>query len=126
MKKTKIFILSFLLVVLLCSCSYLTEGEVYEKKYEAAHSNTTIVPMVHTNGKTSYTTYIPITHYYPESWIVYIKAYDESENKWITEDYYVTEDIYNAINIGDWFIYDSELHQQEQPYTTERNEAAEQ
>lgn len=50
-----------------------------------------------------------------------IKAYQDKE--WKTEDFYVSKEVYESINIGDMFLYDEERGDlQDEPYTKERKE----
>lgn len=47
------FVLTALTVLLSGSETRLTEGEVYDKSFTAAHSQTLMLPMVHSNGEES-------------------------------------------------------------------------
>lgn len=52
----KIIFALFACLILLTGCSQkITEGEIYEKEFRPEKTEVLIVPMVHTNGKTSYT-----------------------------------------------------------------------
>lgn len=112
-----------LLVLLICfslvSCGeQLTEGEVYQKKYEPAHSVTLILPHTVYNGRTSTVYCIPYIRHYPDTWTVYIKAFQN--NEWVTASYCVTEDVYDSLEIGSMFEYDPERDLKEAPYTQEK------
>ena len=87
--------------------------------------------------KPKYTTIIPITTYiyngktmtpiitmyartYPDRWYVQVREYDEENQKYIYNDCYVTENTYNSLKIGDWFVFDEDYCFEEEPYTQEK------
>lgn len=115
-------LICILLVVSLCGCSNaITEGEVYEKEYREAHTQVIVFPLIISNGKTSSTIMIPYFVHYPDRYVIFIKAYQDEE--WKTEDFYVSKEVYDSINIGDMFLYDEERGDlQDEPYTKERKE----
>lgn len=112
-----------ILALLLCSCSNkITEGEIYEKEFKP--EDTQLVPIttfIYT-GKVS----VPIIHYYrrhyPDRYIVRIRQYNEEENTFLYNEYYVDAETYNKVNIGDWFIYDEAFCIENEPYTQEKAE----
>jgi hypothetical protein len=122
MKKIIGALICILLVVSLCGCSNaITEGEVYEKEYREAHTTVMMLPLVISNGKTTTTTMMPYFVHYPDRYVIFIKAYQDEE--WKTEDFYVSKEIYESINIGDMFLYDEERGDlQDEPYAKERKE----
>lgn len=102
----------------------ITEGEVYEKEFIPAYNQMMIIPIVISNGKTTTTMMIPYMYYYPDSWVIKIK--DFQDNKWVTEDFYVSEEIYNAVTIGSEFKYQPDRGDlNDQPYTREEVEEKE-
>lgn len=122
-KITKHFICSLLLLTLLfccCGCSNkITHGEVYKKEHRDAYTTVTMLPLVISTGKSTTTTMIPYTVYYPERYVIYIKDFDGEE--WITEDFYVTKDVFDQISIGHMFEYDeSRGDLTDEPYTREK------
>lgn len=110
--------------LLVCGCSpTITEGEVYAKEYRKAFTTVNYYPVVISNGKTTTTMIIPYTVYYPERWVIFIKSFEDGE--WLTEDYFVSESIYNSVNIGDIFVYDkSRGDLKDEPYTKEKAETS--
>ena len=122
MKKIIGVIVCLLLVVSLCGCSNaIIEGEVYEKEYREAYTTVMMLPLVISNGKTTSTIIVPYFVHYPDRYVVFIKAYQDEE--WKTEDFYVSKEVYDSINIGDMFLYDEERGDlQDEPYTKERKE----
>ena len=122
MKRIISALICILLVVSLCGCSNtITEGEVYEKEYREAYTTVMMQPLVISNGKTTTTKMIPYFVRYPDRYVIFIKAYQDEE--WKTEDFYVSKEIYDSINIGDMFLYNEERGDlQDEPYTKERKE----
>lgn len=119
----KIIILGLLVFVLfLSACSpKITSGEVYDKEYREAFTTVSFYPLIISNGKTTTTTMVPYTVYYPERWVIFIKSFEDGE--WITEDFYVSGAVYNSINIGDMFEYDENRGDlTDEPYTKEKAE----
>lgn len=125
MKRVRIIALMGVLILslLLCSCSdEITEGEIYEKEFKPAETITTIIPMVISTGKTVVTQMIPVIRHYPDRYIIRIRKYNEEENTFLYNEYYVDIETYNKANIGDWFIYDEDFCLKDEPYTQEREE----
>ena len=121
MKKICIAIL-LVFILFLSACSpKITSGNVYDKEYRKAFVTVSVCPVVTYNGKTSTTTMVPYTVYYPERWVVFIKSLEDGE--WITEDFYVSEAVYNSINIGDMFEYNENRGDlTDEPHTKEKAE----
>lgn len=106
------------LVVEALSPPILTQGEVYEKEFIPAHSQMMIMPMVIYSGKTTTTVMIPYMYYYPDIWVIRIKSF--KNGKWVTEDFYVSREVYDAIKIGSEFKYEPNRGDlNDQPYTRE-------
>jgi uncharacterized lipoprotein NlpE involved in copper resistance len=104
--KKIIIVLLVVVTMILGGCSHrLNSGEVYNKEYTPAHTQTMIIPIVISNGKTSETILMPYIYYYPDTWTLKIK--DFQDNKWITDEYYVSKDVYDAVSVGNEFKYDS-------------------
>ena len=115
MKKVAL-VLCIVVCFALNGCSNtITEGEVYDKEFRK--SKVVVMPMtiVHSNGKTTYTTIVPTTWYYPERYAIFIKAYNSEDKEWKTEYYYVEKDVYERTNIGDYFVFDEETMLQDEP-----------
>lgn len=120
MKKYLSLFLAFILALSLCGCGHrLTEGEVYDKEYQAATTQTVLHPIVISNGKTTATILIPYVYYYPDRWIVRIRE-PNGDGTYTTDKYYTTEAVYNAVNIGDTFCFDPDRDFENEPYTRER------
>ena len=102
MSKLKRLLAVSVSLMMLCGCGKkITEGEVYEKNFTEAHSQVLMLPLVHSNGKSMYTTMIPYIRYYPDTYSIGIR--DFQDDKWVTETYYVSEEVYNEVEIGDMF-----------------------
>ena len=112
----------FLIVVTFSGCGHrLTEGEVYDKEFSAAHTQTMLLPMTIYNGKTSTTVLIPYTYHYPDTWTISIK--DFRDGKWMYARYCVPEEVYTAAEIGSIFRDEKDRDLTEPPYTRERGES---
>ena len=113
-----LFVFAAFAILLSGSETRLTEGEVYDKSFTVAHSQTLMLPIVHSNGKTTYTTMIPYIRNYPDTYSISIRDFQDGE--WITETYYVSKEVYNDVEIGDIFKYEIDRDLEEAPYTQAR------
>ena len=125
MRKTKSKKIICCIVCLVLAISFfgcaktITEGEVYEKEYKKASIMTIMQPVIISNGKTTTTMMIPYMIRYPDRYVIRIKAY--CEDRWETEDFYVSKSVYDEINIGDMFYFDAERGDlDDEPYTKTR------
>ena len=121
MRKIILLLMCLIILTSLSGCAdKITEGEVYEKEYREEQTVTVMYPLVISNGKTNKTMIVPYYVHYPDRYVIHIKAFVDEE--WVTEDYYVSEEVYDSINIGDMFIYDeSRGDLTDEPYTKERS-----
>lgn len=107
-------------MILLSGCSNkITSGEVIDKTFTPAHTETRLIPVVRSNGKHSYTTLVPYIYHYPDTWKITIRDFDDNGNE-LTETFRVTEDVYNSVDIEDEFVYDEDFEPNEPEYTRER------
>nr|DAU83755.1 MAG TPA: protein of unknown function (DUF4969) [Caudoviricetes sp.] len=115
------FLLLLLIPILLSGCqNSITQGEVIEKEFTPSHTEVMLVPLVHSNGKTSYTTLVPFIYSYSDSWKITIQSYDKETGENSTATYRVTENVYNSVEIGSEFIYDENMKPSEPEYIRER------
>jgi hypothetical protein len=122
MKKYLVLFLTFALLFSICGCGHkLTEGEVYDKEFKEARTQVMVVPIVHSNGKSTYITTIPYVYYYPDRWIIRIRE-PNGDGTYVTDEYYTTKEVYDSVNIGDTFSYDPDRDFENEPYTRERQE----
>lgn len=122
MKKIALFLSIILVFGLLVSCSKLiNEGDIYEKEFKPEYTTVSVLPMTISNGKTVTTIMVPYTIHYPDRWVIYIKAYEEEKQEWLTEDFYVSKEVYDSVNIGDRFVFDESMGTRDEPYTKTRN-----
>ena len=106
---------------ILTGCSKaITEGEVISKEFTPAHTQIMFIPIVHTNGKTSYTTLIPFIYYYNDKWEVTIQQYDDEQKEMLSATYRITEEVFDAVTIGSEFVYSNDMEPLEPEYTRER------
>lgn len=114
----------FLCVALFVSCNNITHGEVYKKEYREAFTTVMFMPLIISNGKTTTTTLIPYVVSYPDRYVLFIRDYQDGE--WITEDFFVSKEVYDQVKIGDMFEFDETRGDlKDEPYTKEKQEAAE-
>lgn len=119
-KKYIVIFLLFVMLLTLVGCKgKITSGEVVDKDFTHSHMQVILVPIVHTNGKTTYTTMRPFFYYYPDTWTVTIVAYDKN-GKQESATYRVTENVYDDVSVGAEFVYDKEMEPSEPEYTRER------
>ena len=120
MKHRKLVATALLLLTLVGCSGRIKQGEVVKKTFEPAHTEVRMVPMVHSNGKTTYTTMRPYIYRYPDRWYIKIQQYDEEKNEMLTATYSVTEAVYDAVSIGAEFVYEEEMEPEGPEYTREK------
>ena len=109
-RKIVAFIGILLIFSILTGCSKaITEGEVISKEFTPAHTQIMFIPIVHTNGKTSYTTLVPFIYYYNDKW-----------EEMLSATYRITEEVFDAVTIGSEFVYSNDMEPLEPEYTRER------
>lgn len=103
--KKKIATIVLALSMLLGGCGQkLAEGVIYEMEFLPECTQIVLVPIIHTDGKTSYTTLTPIVQYFPDRWKICIRSLEKSKDgDYETEIYYTTEKVYNEYSVGDVF-----------------------
>ena len=120
-RKIVAFIGILLIFSILTGCSKaITEGEVISKEFTPAHTQIMFIPIVHTNGKTSYTTLIHFIYYYNDKWEVTIQQYDDEQKEMLSATYRITEEVFDAVTIGSEFVYSNDMEPLEPEYTRER------
>lgn len=120
MKKLLSILVSMALLFILTACGGgITSGEVVSKEYTPAHTQNSIIPIVISNGKTCSTIMVPYTYHYSDKWEITIRQYSEEENEFLTATYRVTEEVYNATEIGAQFEYVEDMEPSEPEYTRE-------
>lgn len=90
-------------VILLTGCG-CKKGEIYEKEFREARTWVQMVPIIHTNGKTSWTQMVPIVHSHPDEYIIKIRSLDGKD----VGTYYVEKEVYDECEVGMMFEYDKE------------------
>lgn len=120
-KKTSLVALIFITLFLFSACATEPfEGEVCELEYEEAYTTTVILPVTIYNGKTTSIIPVPYIRSYPDRWRVVVREYDSEKDEFIYHECYVTEETYNSLKIGDWFVYDEDYCYPNEPYTQEK------
>lgn len=98
------------ITLLLCGCTpKLTEGNVYQKEYREADSTLIMMPVVISNGKTTTTIMRPYYIFHPDRYVIFIRRYNEETKTFETEDYYVSREAYESVDIGDYFVFSDDL-----------------
>ena len=121
MKKLSLMFMILFVLFMFSACGTEPfEGEVCELKYQEAYTTTVIVPVTVWNGKTASVITIPYIWSYPDRWRVKVREYDDEKDEFIYHECYVTEEIYNSLKIGDWFIYNEDYCYPNEPYTHEK------
>lgn len=114
--KIKNILLLLILLIMMAGCGKrITSGEVIGKEFEPAHIEVRMILIVHTNGKTSYTTMMPYTYYYPDTYKVIISGTDQNGQRQ-TEVFRVTKEVYDSVTIGAEFVYTDEMEPSEPEY----------
>ena len=93
-------------------------GEVQEKEFLPAYSTTILQPYVLSTGKSVVIVNIPMVYSYPDRWKLTVK--NESDGKLKTVD--VTQECFDSVEIGDYFIYNVEYCSYEEPVTRKEKE----
>ena len=122
MKKIIAIILVIISLFTLCACgNEIEQGVVFKKEYKPAFTTIMFIPMVISTGKGTTTVSVPYTYHYPERWVIYIQ--DEVNGELVTEDFYVSQEFYNQVNIGDIYTYDENRGDLiNEPYTKVKGE----
>lgn len=113
----------FCMAVTGCGKEQLREGEIYDKAFTPAHSETTILPLTIYNGKTFTVTYIPCIYHYYDSYCIKIREYDPDKKNYKTAQYYTTKEVFDACEIGGIFIYDETRDFEEVQYEKKKENA---
>lgn len=118
----KILVITIVLFGLLLSgCgNELKQGEVYEKEFKPAYNQLMFIPVVISNGKTCSTILVPYFYHYPDRYVIRIKAF--KDNEWLTNEIYVSQNVYDSIVLGSEFEYVEGRDLLDEPYTREKKE----
>ena len=100
-KIISILVILVMIISIICGCQApVTTGTVVDKSYVPAHTTTRMQTIDHG----SFSTTVPITEHYPDTWCIVIEGYDEN-NEYHQTSYNISEEEYNSINIGDTYTY---------------------
>lgn len=92
-----------ILILFLISCSNLKEGEIYKKEFTPKHTQMILMPIIISTGKTTMTSLVPMWFYFPDSYSVGIKKYNEEKKEYETRTIYIDKNVYELVNIGNWY-----------------------
>jgi hypothetical protein len=120
MKYVLVFtILCLLLMVVGCG-EKLESGEVYEREFREAYTQMVIIPMIVSTGNSTTTMMIPYFFHYPDRWVIKIRQWDYTKGEYITATYFVTEEVYDNHDIGDYYNFDPKTATKEEPVVKEK------
>ena len=120
MKRIFSLVLAVLTLLALAACEgEITQGEVKSKEFIPAHNQIMMVPIVHSDGRTSYTTWMYYTYYYPDTYTIPIEKWDKKEGKNRQARYEVTKEVYDAVSVGAEFSYEKDMKPKEPEYIRE-------
>ena len=91
--------------------SQITHGKVIAKDFTPAHSRVVMVPVVHSTGKSTFTTLHPFVYHYEDEWEITIQGFAADSSEMQTAVYSVSEEVYDAIELGDEFTWTEEMEQ---------------
>lgn len=91
--------------VLFVSCTpSITEGTVYAKEFSPAHTVVESRTAQTFTSKGVLISIVPVSVYYPDSWYISYKIFDEKSKKYRTNTILVSEEDFDSIDIGSWYI----------------------
>ena len=121
MKKIVCALMMLVLAAALAGCvEKITQGEVVDKQFTPAHTDTQIVPIVRSNGKTTTVTPVPFFYHYPDTYEITISGADKNGNQQKAV-YRVTKEVFDTVEMGTEFIYDKDMQPDEPEYRRERS-----
>lgn len=97
-------VLVFSLAVISCNKDDYFEGEIIKKEFlEEHYEQRPVITLIYNS-----TVAVPVTtiwtYHYPKRWRLTVQRTKDEGNH--EKQIYVTEECYDAVNVGDWFIYD--------------------
>lgn len=123
MEKIKIFLVIIITLIILSGCSdKITSGEIIDKKYTPAYTQTIIVPVTVYTGKSTTVIPVPYTYHYNDTWTVTIRNWNDELKKYDTATYRIDKDTFDSITIGGQFEYVEDMEPNIPEYTRERQE----
>lgn len=92
-------------VFLFSSCQKMKYGNVVEKWHEPDRTYVYMMPMVHSTGKTTFTTFIPMIMHDNEDWCIKVTGIGVNGDT-ITRTYYVDSIAYDTLSVGKFICVD--------------------
>lgn len=120
-KKYNFIILAIVICIIFTSCSNITEGIIIDKQFIPEHIEHSIILSPRKIGKITVSYPIPIRRHYSDQWLIIVENINEQNEK-ITKTFNVTENTYNAYNIGDYFHFNCYRDHVGAIYTEEKGE----
>lgn len=126
MKKAIVIILLLVILTTGCSSNKIQEGTISEKEHTDDWVQLIMMPIIISNGDTISTTYMPMYIFHPESWQLKISEYNPDKDKFERNSFYVEENVYKSVSIGDYFIFKEDLgSEEEQTYKIKKSDIKE-
>ena len=107
-----IIIIGIFLSVTSCKDSEIKEGIVFKKEFKPAENvyKTERLTRIRNRGRSSSTVTKTFKVAYPDRWIIYIQAGTD------TAAFFVSKEVYDAIKVTSWFVFDKTVGTDEEPY----------
>lgn len=101
----QVFIMLLIVLFFLTGCSiilyeHLTEGVIHDMKHEPEYTEIVLIQIYSSSG---IITFIPITQYTPDKYVITIRNKDTMPADYVFSDYHVSEAVYQQYRIGDYF-----------------------
>lgn len=115
--KRKYFLFCFFLCIFLNGCvSDIYDGEICDKAFYEEYTATVLVPtVICTSQGATMTVFKQREVYYPDRWSITVQTSTE-EGKTNRMVYWVSEDVFNTVKVGDDFNYDYSIHSRHEPH----------
>lgn len=125
----KLFATVVILSTLVGCGNGLKEGTVVEKWYEPERTWIMIIPIIISNGKTSFPIFVPMYYKDDEDFCIKIVGHNK-EGKQVYRTFYLSEAAWKPIKYGDYFVLDknaetSDYHHKKRLSNEERHKARE-
>lgn len=96
------------------------EGEICELEFKPAYDTVLLLPITIYNGKTTTIILVPYIRHYPDRYYVKVRHFNDKDQKYNYDDCYVPKDVFDELDIGDWFVFDPNNYFDSEPYTQEK------
>lgn len=116
-------ILLLVMVLLLSGCNKLEEGNIIEMEYNEPYTQLMFIPIIVSSGNSTTTMIVPFYVFHPEKWKIKIEGDYNGETR--SETYYISEQRYNELNIGDFVTTDETFSTDDGSYKIKKSQVKE-